>query len=109
MTTERRAGALQLSKASRDDVRALWPTFHEIVLTGETYVQDATTTEDEFVAFFCDRGGEQWIAREGDTVLGGYSLRANHPGRGAHVGTAAYVVAREARGRGRRPLDRPLS
>ena len=33
-------------------------------------------------------------------VLGAYTLRANHPGRGSHVATASYLVAGAARGHG---------
>ncbi|MFT3765215.1 MAG: GNAT family N-acetyltransferase [Minicystis sp.] len=86
--------------ATRADLHALWDAFAEIAAAGETYVQDATTTEAEFVTYWCGRGGEQWVAEIEGRVAGGYTLRPNHPGRGAHVGTASYVVAKGARGHG---------
>jgi ribosomal protein S18 acetylase RimI-like enzyme len=89
-----------LRPATRDDLGALWGAFTEIIAAGETYVQDSTMTESEFQAYWWGRGGEQWVAEHAGRVLGGYTLRANYPGRGAHVGTASYVVTREARGQG---------
>lgn len=89
-----------LRPATRDDLHALWQAFAEIVASGETYVQDAATTQAEFVTYWWGRGGEQWVAESEGQVAGGYTLRENHPGRGAHVGTASFVVSRDARGQG---------
>jgi ribosomal protein S18 acetylase RimI-like enzyme len=83
------------------DLAALWPIFRDdVIAPGETYVDDETTTAELFRERWLGRGGEQWIACDGDAVLGGYTLRSNYPGRGAHVGTASYIVAATARGRG---------
>jgi ribosomal protein S18 acetylase RimI-like enzyme len=91
---------LVLRPATRDDLPELWSAFAEIAAAGETYVQDSTTTEADFASYWWGRGGEQWVAEHEGRIAGGYTLRANHPGRGAHVGTASYVVAKEARGLG---------
>ncbi len=83
------------------DLDALWTVFRDdVVAPGETYVDDATTTRDAFIAGWLGRGGEQWVAVDGGGLLGAYTLRPNHVGRGAHVGTASYIVASAARGRG---------
>src|SRR5580658_4523543 len=83
-----------------DDLPQLWEIFAQITTDGETYVQDEHTTAAEFQSYWCGRGGEQWVATRSGAVIGGYTLRANHSGRGAHVGTASYVVARSCRGAG---------
>jgi len=41
-----------------------------------------------------------FVAREGGVALGTYVIKPNHPGRGAHVANAGYMVAEHARGRG---------
>jgi ribosomal protein S18 acetylase RimI-like enzyme len=91
---------LQLRRLALTDLHELWEIFSEIAGAGETYVQDAATTFEEFEPYWCGRGGEQWVAQSGNRIAGGYTLRSNYPGRGARVATASYIVARSARGRG---------
>jgi len=40
------------------------------------------------------------LAYRGDHLLGMYRFGANMPGRGAHIATATFLVAQEARGQG---------
>ena len=40
------------------------------------------------------------VAAEGDSILGSYSLKPNHPGRGAHVCNVGYMTAEAHRRRG---------
>jgi len=97
---EAKDAGMTLRPLEAGDFDGLWPIFREIIREGATYVQDETTTRDEFVDYWRGRGGEQWVAAVGDAVVGGYTLRPNHPGRGSHVATASYVVGEAARGRG---------
>jgi L-amino acid N-acyltransferase YncA len=85
---------------TRDDLAPLAAIFAEVVEDGETYADEIIPTLTQFETYWCGRGGEQWVALEDGRVAGGYTLRPNHPGRGAHVGTASYVVRRTARGHG---------
>jgi len=85
------------------DLEPRWAEFQDLIREGVTYAYDDTTTQRDFERDWCGRGGEQWVADEGGELLGAFTLRANHPGRGAHVATAAYFVAQRARGRS---LDR---
>lgn len=82
------------------DLGALFEIFREIAAEGEMLVQNESTSREEFERYWTERGGEQWVFFENGAVLGGFTLRANHVGRGAHVGTATYLVANAARGRG---------
>lgn len=94
--------AVTLIRAATDaDLDRLWPIFGAICRAGETLAQDETTTKSQFRAYWLGAGGEQHVATDAEGgVLGGYTLRPNQPGRGAHVGTATYVVDEAARGRG---------
>ncbi len=91
---------LEVRPMARADLRQLRDIFDEVIADGDSYAQDAPLTLEEFESNWCGRGGEQWVAADEERVLGGYTLRANHPGRAARVGTASYIVARAARGRG---------
>ncbi|MBK7535418.1 MAG: GNAT family N-acetyltransferase [Myxococcales bacterium] len=91
---------MRLRLACPDDMPALWRIFSAVVVAGETYVQDETFAEAAFAPYWSGRGGEQWVAELDGAVVGGYTLRANHPGRGSMIGTASYVVDEAHRGRG---------
>lgn len=45
-------------------------------------------------------GTRAFVACDGDIVVGSYALKPNHPGRGAHVCNAGYLVARDHRRHG---------
>lgn len=91
---------MMLRPMLQTDIELLWPIFEALCQEGLTLAQDETTTAEAFEAYWTGRGGEQWTAIDEGRVVGGFTLRANHPGRGAHVGTATYIVAEHARGRG---------
>ena len=74
---------MRLRLACPDDMPALWRIFSAVVVAGETYVQDETFAEAAFAPYWSGRGGEQWVAELDGAVVGGYTLRANHPGRGS--------------------------
>ena len=90
----------QLRPLLPGDLPALWQIFRDAILEGATYVQDDVTSEADFSEYWCGRGGEQWVAMLDDAIVGGFTLRPNQVGRGAHVATASYVVAARIRGRG---------
>ena len=82
------------------DWPALWAIFREVVTDGTTFAADERTTEEEFRRDWSGRGGEQWVAMAEGGLLGAYTLRPNHPGRGSHVATASYLVDAGSRGLG---------
>jgi GNAT superfamily N-acetyltransferase len=96
MNTPRRA--LRLLRP--DDEPAMHAAYQAACDEGTSLAHTGGLTRDDFRAYWCGRGGEQWVAHRGELVLGGYTLRPNQPGRGAHVATATYVVAPDARGLG---------
>lgn len=91
---------LAIRPLAAPDLGPLWAIFETVIAEGETYVQDERTTRADFDVYWTGRGGEQWVAEHAGALVGGYTVRPNHPGRGDHVGTASYVVATSARGLG---------
>jgi L-amino acid N-acyltransferase YncA len=83
------------------DWPAIWPVFTEVVTAGETYAYDPDLTSEQARSLWMARPpGATVVATDGDVVLGTARMGPNRPGRGAHVGTASFMVASAARGRG---------
>jgi L-amino acid N-acyltransferase YncA len=82
-----------------------WPIVYEIfrgiVAEGETYAYPNTLTSDEAKALWIEGfPSETVVALVDGVLLGTAKFGPNRPGRGAHVSTASYMVAEEARGKG---------
>jgi GNAT superfamily N-acetyltransferase len=87
--------------ASRDDWPRIWPFFDATVKAGETYAYSLDLTSDEAEALWMERPpGLTVVLEEEDAILGSAKMGPNRPGPGDHVGTASFMVAGAARGRG---------
>ena len=79
-----------------------WPQVHDLVvevaMAGETYAMEVPESEQETRELWT--GQHNVVAVDGDTVLGSAKMGPNRPAQGAHVGTASFMVAAAARGRG---------
>lgn len=79
----------------------VWPIFREIVRSGETFAYDPALTEEQARATWIMKPPAiTVVAVAGDRVLGTANAYANRPGPGAHVSTASFMVAADARGHG---------
>lgn len=78
----------------------VWPIFHEVVSSGDTYAFDPATTLAEARAVWTTPPTRAFVAELDGDAVGTYMLRPSQPGLGNHVANAGYMVAREARGRG---------
>ena len=87
--------------ATVDDWPQIWPFFSEIVDAGETYAYPLDlTSEQARDLWLYDPPGQTVVLVEDDRVLGSATMGPNRPGRGAHIGTASFMVSSDARGRG---------
>ena len=91
---------MEIRSALSSDKQPVWEIIRAVIATGDTYVFDPETTEDEMVAYWFSSEKHVYVAEEGGKVLGTYWLKANQPGLGSHVSNAAYMVSAEAKGRG---------
>ena len=79
----------------------VWPFFDEIVQAGETYAYPLDLTSEQARALWTMSPPGQTVVLEDDgVILGSATMGPNRPGRGSHVGTASFMVAPDARGRG---------
>ena len=87
--------------ATEDDWPALWPVFRDTVAAGETYAYAEDLSSEEAGALWLEQPpGLTVVLEEGGELLGTAKMGPNRPGRGDHVGTASFMVAPAARGRG---------
>ncbi|WP_353951596.1 GNAT family N-acetyltransferase [Knoellia sp. S7-12] len=80
-----------------------FPTFTEVVDSGETYAFPAGLSIDDARGWWLESPpGVTVVAIDEETgaVLGSAKTGPNRPGRGSHVATASFMVASAARGRG---------
>lgn len=82
-----------------------WPTVYafwrEIVESGETYAFPLGLDLDEARGWWAEPPpGATVVAQDDGVVLGSAKMGPNRPGRGGHVGTASFMVAPDAQGRG---------
>ena len=86
---------------TREDVPAFVPIFGAVVDDGETYAYPEGLAEEQVAELWLEPPpGRTVVALEGAVLLGSAKMGPNRPGRGAHVGTASFMVAEAARGKG---------
>lgn len=88
---------LEIRTAVDADKPIIGEIIKAVIAGGDTYTD---TSEDETIAFWFTPDKHNYVAVLNGKVVGTFWLRANQPGRGSHVGNAAYMVAPKARGKG---------
>jgi L-amino acid N-acyltransferase YncA len=87
--------------ATDADWPRLWPIFRDTVAAGETYAYPEDLVSDEARSLWLEKPPGATVVLEADgEILGTAKMGPNRPGRGDHVGTASFMVADTARGRG---------
>jgi GNAT superfamily N-acetyltransferase len=78
--------------------------FREVLAAGETYCGDPAMSEADVRAYWLSDAHTVVAVDEDDSgtgnVLGSAHMGPNRPAQGSHVGTASFIVAASARGRG---------
>ena len=92
---------MTIRPATIEDWPQIWPFWREIVDAGETYAYPPDlTSEQARDLWLYEPPGQTVVLVDDDQVLGSATMGPNRPGRGAHVGTASFMVSSAARGRG---------
>jgi GNAT superfamily N-acetyltransferase len=87
--------------ATPEDWPAIWPVWHRIVATGDTYTWAPETGEAAARdLWMLPPPAEVWVAVEDGTVAGTALLKPNQPGLGDHVANAGFMVDAAWAGRG---------
>lgn len=78
----------------------MWDIFREAATGGDVIPSDGSATRDAVERDWLDDAGRSFVSIDGTSVVGMYKLGPNHPDRGAHIGTATFLVAAAHRGTG---------
>jgi GNAT superfamily N-acetyltransferase len=90
-----------IRSATDGDWPRIWPIFDATVQAGETYAFPLDLSVETGRGWWMERPpGLTVVLEEDGQLLGSAKMGPNRPGRGDHVGTASFMVAPEARGRG---------
>jgi L-amino acid N-acyltransferase YncA len=92
---------MQIRAFVEADWPQVWPIVRAVVRAADTFAYDPTMTEAQARAAWIDAlPGLTVVAEDGDRILGTARMGPNRAGPGAHVATASFMVAGDARGRG---------
>jgi L-amino acid N-acyltransferase YncA len=92
---------MEIRPVTEPDWPALWPIVCQVVRAADTFAYDPAMTESEARAIWIESPpGLTVVALERERILGSAKMGPNRPGPGAHVATASFMVAEDARGRG---------
>jgi GNAT superfamily N-acetyltransferase len=87
--------------ATGEDWPQIWPIFEATVQAGETYAFPMELTIESAPGWWMEQPpGQTVVLEEGERILGTAKMAPNRPGHGDHIGTASFMVAPAARGRG---------
>lgn len=89
---------MTIRSATEADWPHIWPFFDEIVRAGETYAFPLDLTIETAKPWWMSP--DTVVLEEDGVILGSAKMGPNRPGRGAHVGTASFMVSPAAQGRG---------
>ncbi|MFI0720769.1 GNAT family N-acetyltransferase [Streptomyces sp. NPDC021224] len=88
----------------QEDWAEVWPIVREVVRAADTFTYDPAMSETEARHGWIEPGDASGLTvvavTEHGQVVGTAKMGRNRPGPGAHVATASFMVAADARGRG---------
>lgn len=94
-----------VAPATEADWEGIWQIFHDVVQGGDTYSYDENTPEETARQVWVGAGKygtgcQAFVVKDGEKIVGTYSLKRNHYGRGDHIANAGYMVHKDYRGQG---------
>jgi ribosomal protein S18 acetylase RimI-like enzyme len=92
---------VEIRSFAESDWPQVWSIVRDVVRAGDTFVYDPAMSEAEAHAIWVvPPPGQTVVAIEGARILGTAKMGRNLEGPGAHIATASFMVAPDARGRG---------
>lgn len=89
-------------KNTHEELVSLHQIFNDINSEGDSFPFPANTSIETFEQIWCQKESVSFVAvdPESNTICGAYFIKPQWPGRGSHIATATYMVAKSARGNG---------
>ncbi len=96
------SATIRLFNETEEEFQTLWKIFLEVNAGGDAFPYPADTSFDRFKQIWTQPDARSFVALEAgtQTIMGAYFIKPQWPGRGAHVATATYMVAKNSRGKG---------
>jgi L-amino acid N-acyltransferase YncA len=91
---------MKIRAATDSDRDAIWNIFRDIIVAGETYPIDPRISREEALAYWFKHNAHVCVAETENEIIGSYTMHQNRAAGGAHVANAAFIVAKETRGKG---------
>ncbi|MEM7402004.1 MAG: N-acetyltransferase [Pseudomonadota bacterium] len=91
---------MNIREATKEDFDDIWPIFHEVVSTGDTYAFQSDTSKEDALKIWIQTPRKTFVIEEGDKILGTYYIKTNQNGPGDHICNCGYMVSSAARGKG---------
>ncbi len=92
--------SIVISRAREEDFDQIWPIFHQVVKTGDTYVYRPNITKDEAKKAWMPPTNYCYIAKCDNRIVGTYIIKANQPDLGSHIANASFMVDPNLHGKG---------
>jgi L-amino acid N-acyltransferase YncA len=89
-----------IRRAAEADWPSVWSIIAEVAAAGDTYMLETDISEAAAKAYWMGPGLSAYVAEDAGEIVGTYTLKANHRGRGSHVANAGYMVRPGLDGRG---------
>ncbi|CAL9320712.1 hypothetical protein SUDANB148_06194 [Streptomyces sp. SudanB148_2056] len=89
-----------IREARPDDWARIWPFWHRIVATGETYTWDPGTSEEDARALWMSPAKRVYVVEDDGTVVASAYLTPNYGGPAARIANAGFMVDPDRAGRG---------
>ena len=91
---------MYIREANDGDMDGIWPIFHSVIASGDTYAIEPDVTKAEAFTLWMQVPRKTYVCEDAGTILGTYYIKTNQQGPGSHVCNCAYMVAAHARGQG---------
>jgi len=91
---------MNIREVSNKDWDKIWPIFHEVVASGETYAYEVDTNKEKAKKLWLEEPRKTFVFEDNNEILGTYYLKTNQAGPGKHICNCGYMVPLKARGKG---------
>lgn len=89
-----------IREAEEKDFEKIWPIFHEIAASGESYAYPRDIGYAEARRLWLELPRKTFVIEIESRILGSYYIKSNQAGPGSHVCNCGYMVSSQARGQG---------
>ncbi|MEO8647671.1 MAG: GNAT family N-acetyltransferase [Acidobacteriota bacterium] len=91
---------LTIRKSKERDRPAIWELIRSVISTGDTYVFEPDSDEEEMIRYWFTSDKHVYSAEWDGRLIGTFWIKPNQPGFGSHVANAAYMVLPAMAGQG---------